>query len=238
MSDTLQIPYYERGRLTLAKMHERYSTTRAIVIYENDSRIIQSGQPDLYFHPSMAYVRMKRILRGETDRLLQVSGVQEGDSILDCTAGLCSDSLLFAHAIGESGKIVALESNALLAAIVQDGLACYAGEINEVNHAAKRIEIKHFDHFEYLKQAETNSVDIIYFDPMFQSPLESSASIQPLRAFANEQPITVAVIQEACRVARKCVVMKNNNRKAAFEHLGFNEVLLGGSNVAYGVIRI
>ena len=53
------------------------------------------------FHPSMGFVRLKRVLNGKPDPMLEASGMEEGDSVLDCTAGLGADALVFS---GKGGR--------------------------------------------------------------------------------------------------------------------------------------
>lgn len=56
---------------------------------------------------------MKRLRNGEPDTLLALAGVRPGDRIVDCTAGLGSDAIVFAFAVGDEGTVVALESAAI-----------------------------------------------------------------------------------------------------------------------------
>ena len=88
----------------------------------------------------------------------------------------------------------------------------------------RRIEVKLVEHTSYLQQQPDRSVDIIYFDPMFRQPLEqSSASSHCVRLLMMNRCIEIA-INEARRVARKAIVMKEHRHSAEFARLGFTHL--------------
>lgn len=236
-SEYLNCTYVERRNHTLIQIQKQRDDFELLVFYDSECRYLRVNQPDLFFHPSMGHVRVKRMLNGEMDRMVSISEIVEGDVVLDCTAGLCSDSLVFAKAVGDSGQVIAVESNPVLYFVLRDGIAHYHGEVNDINESLKRIKLIHSDHLQVLKQCESDSIDVVYFDPMFDEPMHDSQSMLPLRGLANERPLDLETIEQAIRVARRKVVMKNNKGSRAFEHLGFQEVVHGGTNIAYGVIN-
>ncbi|MNJ57372.1 hypothetical protein D3C77_529580 [compost metagenome] len=71
---------------------------------------------------------------------------------------------------------------------------------------------------------------------MFRDPVLESSSISPLRAFANNSRLETAAIVEACRVARKTVILKEKIGSGEFERLGFSVSERGQSKITYGVI--
>lgn len=228
-----------RGNLTVNKLLTLTDDKRLIVVTENEVRYYngQSETP-LYFHPSMAFVRVKRLRRGETDPLIQLSGCEEGDQIVDCTAGLASDSLVFAYAAGPTGSVTAIESEPVLCALVREGLSGYETSLPDVNEAMRRIEMINYNHLNYLSELSDKSVDIVYFDPMFRKPIHESSSMEPLRAVANMDELSIASIEQAKRVARKCVVLKEHQASGEFSRLGFERRHVNTSKIAYGVIQL
>ncbi|MDR2736472.1 MAG: protein-glutamate O-methyltransferase, partial [Gracilibacteraceae bacterium] len=82
-----------------------------------------------------------------------------------------------------------------------------------------------------------DSLDLVYFDPMFRNTREQSASLRPLKPWICQDPLNVASVQEACRTARR-VVLKERNGSPEFARLGFR-VLDGGrySSVAFGALE-
>lgn len=213
---------------------------------------LESGDIRLCFHPSMALIRLIQLQRGETDRFLKATGLQPGDIFLDATLGLGTDSLVAAHQVGERGRVIAVEHSPLLAALIQDGLsALNEGPVPNVQNpdkskawrnlslAAQRIEVQWGDHLKRLTQSLDSSMDVIYFDPMFRHTREQSASIRPLHQFSNAHPLQKEAVIEACRVARKRVVLKERKGSPEFSRLGFRICESGKySNVDYGIIEI
>ncbi|EJW15648.1 class I SAM-dependent methyltransferase [Paenibacillus alvei] len=230
--------YAERRNQTLPRMQRRYGDDEFLVYLNDCVRYLKLGSTELTYHPSMAYVRAKRILSGDADGMITASGIQPGDEVLDCTAGLAGDALVFAVAAGPNGRVTALESEPSLFALVHEGLQLYESGVEEVTQAMRRIQMKQADHLSMLRSLPSRSVDVVYFDPMFRSPVTSSASIDPLRTMANHEALTHEAIKEACRVARKRVVMKEVKNSEEFARLGFTRVLPSGAKLAYGVIDI
>ncbi|CAA7601936.1 Ribosomal RNA small subunit methyltransferase J [Acididesulfobacillus acetoxydans] len=210
-----------------------------------------SGE-SLYFHPSMALLRLLNIERGEPDRFLEACGLGRGDSLFDATLGLGSDALVGAWAVGSTGSVRAVERSGILAALVGDGLndlrRTTAGLRKSpekerawahLREAAGRIEAHWGDHLEELRKMPAQAVDVVYFDPMFRHTRSRSAAIQPLQRWAEKEPLSRDSVREACRVARKRVVMKERKGSPEFERLGF-EVFPGGrySSVDFGIVDL
>lgn len=73
---------------------------------------------------------------------------------------------------------------------------------------------------------------------MFDTPIEKSSHLQPLRFFAERCSLTKETINEGKRVAKKFVIVKNN-RNYDFSQLGITETFSKkSSNVKYGIIRL
>lgn len=235
-ADRLEARFVPRRKFSIPQLMDRYHTEKVILVGKDGLKAYLNSEPPVFFHPSTAFVRAKRILRGEIDIMLQAAGISAGDSVLDCTAGLASDSIVFSLAAGEQGNVISLESEQLLSFLVEEGLKSYVSSLEPVNQAMRRIQILHRNHYDYLKEAETASVDIVYFDPMFRQPIEESSGIYPLRRIANPKAVDPDSIREALRVARKCVVLKEHRDSGEFERLGFSSIIRSNTKIAYGVI--
>ncbi|MBT2575379.1 class I SAM-dependent methyltransferase [Bacillus sp. ISL-51] len=212
---------------------------------ENDLLVIGKERFELYtkrggkffFHPNTAMFRAKRFLRGEVEPMLKASGLSEGDSFLDCTLGLASDAILASMAVGESGTVVGVEKNKLVSLLVKTGLHTWETDIETLQTAMKRIKVEHADCAAYLQSLPDSSVDVIYFDPMFHEPIETSDGIGPLRAFA-EDGFNEECIQHAVRAARKCVVLKDHWKSPRFERYGFKVLKRKTALFHFGVIHV
>ncbi|GGF89679.1 class I SAM-dependent methyltransferase [Paenibacillus abyssi] len=237
LADEFSAVYATRRNHSLKKLMEQHNDPKLLVVSDHDLRYYDGQEPPLYFHPSMAFVRIKRLRKGESDPMLDVSGCAPGDHVLDCTAGLASDAFVFSYAVGPQGKVTALESEPVLAAIIREGMRLYDTGFEDANEALRRIEVRSEDHRETLGLLPDNSYDIVYFDPMFRKPIEQSSSLQPLRSLANHHELLAVSVHEARRVARKAVVLKEHKDSPEFERLGFKRVHVNTSKIAYGVIR-
>jgi 16S rRNA (guanine1516-N2)-methyltransferase len=234
----LQAPFVPRRNQTLRGMQSKYSADGVLVVTPKELRYVSEGLPPLFFHPSMALIRVKRLRDGGHDALVTVSGVMPGNSVLDCTAGLSSDSLVFSYAVGSEGRVTAVEASEVLHTIVREGLQTYETGLPDIDAAMRRIEPVLGLHDEVLKHMDDKSVDIVYFDPMFEQAVFTSSSIKPLRSQAHREPLSEAAVLNAIRVARKKVVLKDHRDSGEFERLGFIRTRVSSSAVAYGVIHI
>lgn len=226
-----------RQNASMNALRKQYNADRILLVTRDELRCYIDEASPIFFHPSMAHVRVQRLIRGEGDVMLKAADVVEGDTVLDCTAGLASDSIVFSYAVGHTGRVIALDSEPELCLLLREGLETYNSDVDVLNEAMRRIEVKYADHYEYLKQMQDKSVDIIYFDPMFRVPLTASNSISPLRGIANPDALTLDTVKEAKRVARKCVLMKEASFSEEFKRLGFPSIVSSGTKIAYGVIQ-
>ncbi|HAM80456.1 class I SAM-dependent methyltransferase [Ornithinibacillus bavariensis] len=192
----------------------------------------------LFFHPNLAMVRAKRVLKGENDPLIQTAKLKEGMKFLDCTLGLASDSIIASLAVGTSGAVTGLEGNDLLYLLAREGLKDFSTGNREIDTAMKRINVVNIDHLEYLRQTPDKSYDVVYFDPMFQEAIESSSGINSIREQALCTDISSEVITEAKRVATQCILMKDHYKSTRFKRLGFTQHRRKTSLFHYGTIEL
>ncbi|MBD2847615.1 class I SAM-dependent methyltransferase [Paenibacillus sp. IB182496] len=236
VAEELGAAYAERGDHSLARLRRRQSCDRLLIVSEREVRYDDGHAPPFFFHPSMALVRIKRLLAGERDTLVAVSGCRPGDVVLDCTAGMAADAAVLAHAAGPGGRVTALESRQLPALLVREGLATYRTGLPAADAALRRVTLRWCDHVDELRRLPADSCDIVYFDPMFRRPIHESSALQPLRPVADDRPLSPQAIAEARRVARRVVVLKEHAASGEFERLGFDVRAVNHANTAYGVI--
>jgi len=228
-----------RKGMSVRKLLELSGDNRVIIVTDTETRFYSHPEePPLFFHPSMALIRAKRLRKGESDPLVELSRCKPGDRIIDCTAGMAGDALVFAYAAGDTGEVTAIESEPVLCALVREGLKHYDTGLPDVNEAMRRIEMHCGNHAEYLASQPDKSADIVYFDPMFRQPIMESAAIGAFRSLANMDELGHEVVEQAKRVARKTVIMKENGISDEFSRLGFTRSEFKSSKIAYGVITI
>ena len=227
-----------RGNDSLEELRSTYDVD-AVLVARQGLLTLVTAEGELFFHPGMAHLRIKNLLLGHGDHLVRALGLTEGVHVLDCTLGTGADAIVESFAVGESGRVTALESNALIAAVIADGLAHALGDNYEMHAAMRRIQVHHADALTFLRTAAEDSYDVVYFDPMFRRPLHESAGMNALRGLADPRALTEETIAEARRVARCRVVMKERRESAEFARLGFTEITGGRySRIAYGVMEL
>jgi 16S rRNA G966 N2-methylase RsmD len=235
----LGCPFAQRKQSSLPRLKREYGSPDIVVATTLGLRYFSDESKDpFFFHPSTAQVRVKRLLHGMTDGLLEAAGVQEGDTILDCTAGLCSESILFAYAAGPGGDVTALESEPLIALLVGEGLQAYESGLEVLDQAMRRVKVIQTDHLSELRKRPDNSADVIYFDPMFRQTIEETNALAPLKIIANSSELQAEAVLEARRVARRRVVLKEHRESGEFARLGFRKLLRSNTKIAYGVMDI
>ncbi|WP_027717244.1 class I SAM-dependent methyltransferase [Desulfovirgula thermocuniculi] len=231
-------PLVPRENLSLKALEEKYGARGVLVVAQRRASFYTGGV-EVFFHPSMAKLRIAEIKTGKTDQMVKAMDLRPGEEVLDCTLGLGVDAIVASFVVGPAGRVVGVESSPVLAALVEHGLGYYCDRLpREVLEAMRRIEVICGDHLSYLKGLPAESFDVVYFDPMFREPLHRSPAIGPLRALANDAPLARQAVEEAVRVARRRVVMKERRGSREFARLGFTCVQGGKSSpVAYGVIE-
>ncbi|MFY4776067.1 class I SAM-dependent methyltransferase [Metabacillus sp. RGM 3146] len=192
----------------------------------------------LFFHPNSAMFRVKRLLRNEKDPFAEALGLMEGKTVLDCTMGLGSDSIVASYIVGNKGKVIGLEGDAMISYLVKTGLASYQSGLKQLDESMKRIKVIHTDHLDYLKNCRTNEFDVIFFDPMFEEEIEEASNFSPLKSLALYSPLTKEAIHEAKRAAKEKVVLKDHWKSSRFEELGFRQIKRKSSKFHYGVIEM
>ena len=234
----LNIPFVERQNLSIAALAQLHDVKYVLIAKQNFLRLATTNN-EIFFHPSLAHLRIKNSLKGEGDRLIEAMGLQRGMTVLDCTLGLGADAIVESFAVGEEGSVVALEVNPYLAAVVEHGLQNFIDDNDNVVQAMRRVKVVNADYMEFLKGAADNSFDVVYFDPMFRHPLERSTALNPLRDIADHRAVTLKAIVEARRVARCRVILKENAKSLEFNRLGFERICGGKySPIHYGVIDL
>ncbi|WP_214823667.1 class I SAM-dependent methyltransferase [Exiguobacterium algae] len=235
---TYDIRFVERRKQSIQTLMERFG--QGVLVF--DKRRVEftpyGAEEPFFFHPSSSVFRIKQLVRGGHDPLVDAANIKAGDHVLDCTLGLGSDSIVMSHVVGPTGTVTGLESEFITAQLVQEGLAVWVEKDNAVNEAMRRIQVIHREALDYLKTCEDGQYDVIYFDPMFEKTISESVHLNPLRAIANPTPLHDEVINEAYRVAKKRIVLKAHFESEAFEKYHFKRLIRKTSKFHYGFIDI
>lgn len=231
VADRLDLPYVERtGPLA--------PEAGPALVVTKERLVIETSAGQLFFHPGMSRHRIRALEQGRNDVMIEAMGLTAGQSVLDCTLGLGADALVAAFVVGEAGRIVGVEAVPALAEVVRIGLATYQFKHAPIVEAMRRIEVVCADHGQYLSSLPDNCYDVVYFDPLFREPVRETIHMQPWRELGEQKPLTRETLREACRVAKRRVVVKERSDGQVFEELGITNVVGGkSSRIAYGVLE-
>jgi 16S rRNA (guanine1516-N2)-methyltransferase len=207
----LGAPYVPRHSDSLASVIARTEADQLLLVCVNRIGLHDTTTgTEYFFHPNMISVRAHHQMRGERDLFLEATGLESGDSHLDCTLGFAAEATLAAITVGIEGTVVGLESVPALAAVTQEGLQTFPMPQPQIAQAMRRVQVVTADYREYLKKCDSDIFDVVYFDPFFHERLSGAeTSVSPLAHFGNNAPLESEAVQEARRVARRCVVIKH-----------------------------
>lgn len=238
LADLLDLTYRERHKKPISEL--LLEDTPVVVISKNQLTIHFNEEQEHRFHLSMAQLRILRLQRGEGDHLVKAIESLSADSsnsisIVDCTLGLGSDSIIMSYAF-PNAHIIGLEASYPIWLSTWFGLKSFTHEDMSVTNALRRIDARHDNFGSYLQRLPNHSVDILYFDPMFEVPIEESPQFKPLRGHTSEGKITKSIIGEAKRVSRLGFIIKERPFSSIFQNFPPSKWVGGKySRIGYGV---
>ncbi|WP_416150869.1 class I SAM-dependent methyltransferase [Salipaludibacillus sp. HK11] len=233
-----KLRFEERNKRSVQSMMEQYKTT-IFVVRSLRVEAHRIGEPHpFFFHPNAAMFRAKRWYYHEDDPFVSTCQIERGDIYVDATLGLASDAQLASMAVGEEGKVIGLEASPIIATLVHEGLASYESNFQPLNEAMRQIDVVNIEHTDWMRAEADDSVDIVYFDPMFEAEVKKSDGFQALREYSSRPTLTDEVINEAKRIAKKRIVLKDHFRSTRFESLGFKVLNRPSATYHFGVIEL
>ncbi|MDG4656300.1 class I SAM-dependent methyltransferase [Ectobacillus antri] len=238
VADELNGTFVKRNDATIHDMHTKYEEDILVAGKNRLEMYPRGGDSSFFFHPNSASFRIKRLMRGEHDPFVQATGLQAGMTFLDCTLGMASDSIVASYITKEAGRVVGTEANRYMAYIVEKGLLSWQSDIPEINEAMHRVTVMHTEHLTYLQTCETDSFDVVYFDPMFEESILESDGLKGLKRYALYDDIIADTIEEALRVAKQRVVLKDHFRSERFTKYGFTPIRRKTAKFHFGVREI
>ncbi len=229
-------PVVERKKQSVARMQEQYAAD-VLVAGKNRYELYRRGmQEPFFFHPNSAAFRLKRLVKGETDPMIEAAQLRLGDSFLDCTLGLASDSIVAASSVGETGKVLGVEADEAVAFITGRGLRSFPTHSEQLVDAMNRIEVVSSVADTFLRSQPDASWEIVYIDPMFHQPIEESSNFTPLRQAGVHSQLTEEWMQQALRVCRRRVVVKDRFDSPVFERFNMERRLRPNTKFHFGYI--
>lgn len=163
-----------------------------LVVTRGGLRVRHRGA-DRGWHPGLFHTLIDA---GAAHPWVRLSGLRAGHRVVDCTLGLGTDARFLAAWTGE--QVVGLETVGALCALTDEGLAGVGADVRVV----------HADATAWLADQPDRSVDVVVADPMF--PRGGRApSLEVLRWLGDPAPVDLPWRDQALRVARVAVVLKD-----------------------------
>jgi len=182
----------------------------AIYVVGNREDSIENKEGNLKWHPNMTSFKIRDLHLRKSNPMFEAMKLQVGDRVLDCTLGLGGDALFISSFVGKDGLVLGLEGDPLIAKLTERGLKNYFQNEFFLNDAANRIKVMNIRYEDFLNQIYEGhrAFDVIYFDPMFQTNIESSSAMKSVKSFAIGDCLDPSILEKAIRLSRKSVVVK------------------------------
>lgn len=226
-----------RNKQSVKKLMATYSSDFLVAGKERYELYKQEMSEPLFFHPDTAPFRLKRLMKGESDPLVDVCQLKLGTTFLDCTLGLATDSIVASFAVGAIGEVKGIEADPDVAFITATGLKQFEPKFQELQDAMRRISVIQDSAISFLSRLPDSSWDVVYLDPMFSQPISESTSFAALRQAGVHGALTEEWVMEAKRVSRKRVVVKAHFRDPVFEEFGFVQLKRPNTKFHFGFIE-
>ena len=246
-AESQDFAYVPRGKRTIQDLMDEYGED--FLVYSSRGPQIDRPEGSHFFSLNMAELRIQNLRKGQRDHLLEaLMGVKEYDlrpaaaqppiSVLDCTCGFGADAAVASFGLPAGSRVDALEVSPLLEAVTAWGFSHFVHKKDDVTAALRRISLRCGDYRDYLLSDEGPVYDVLYFDPMFQRPVEASCQVQPVRAIMEHGGLTRDLIERALQKARRRVVIKERDFRQLCRD--FPDVALYGgkySRIGYAVLE-
>jgi 16S rRNA (guanine1516-N2)-methyltransferase len=147
-------------------------------------------------------VLSRRRQSGKLQGLVRACQPTTGMRIVDATAGWGRDAALLASF---GAHVIMIERHPIMAALLADALT-------RLPENTLRMLLKCQDAFDYLQTLQADEYpDVIYLDPMHPARQKSALvkkEMQALQQLIGPQDDVLALLNQACQIARKRVVVK------------------------------
>ncbi|MFT7520158.1 MAG: 16S rRNA (guanine1516-N2)-methyltransferase [Kiritimatiellia bacterium] len=182
------------------------------------------GERQFRWHPGLLHTRIEA---GWSHPMVRAMRLAPGDRVLDCSLGLGTDAMFMTRLTGQ--PVVALEMIPALALLTREGLRGYG--VQDIHVIC--TESAHF-----MASLPDNCFDVVQGDPMFPKGTGVTPSLEGVRQIAHASPLSLEWVQQAVRVARKTVVVRDIDRGSLLEMLGAPEIFrVRKGRPRYGVWR-
>lgn len=197
------------------------SVAKALLVLTGEGWFLKDQHGECGFTPGLATVRVKRLRDGvqQPDGLVVLGELGPGDSVIDATLGASVDALVCSHVVGARGRVVGFEASMPLFVLAREGLRTF-----RISPTACAVEPRFGLAHELLATYAPASVDVVFFDAMFERPKRATSHFEMLRRYAVHDQLQRDTLELARTVARRWVVVKCGRYGPEFKRLGLDPV--------------
>lgn len=232
VADRLGVDFVPRTEHLRPMMAARGATHAYVISTKGEA--LRDGQTELVIGPGLFH-QLSDV--GDMHPLARACRPVDGapiETVVDATLGLGKDAIHLAELLGCT--VLGLEASPILFSLVEAGLGRLALDERPWAAAARRVTAVLADSRDWLAGAPAGSADIVYLDPMFESPHKSAPGFGLLRDVALSGPLTPDWIAAATRVARRRVVVRLGKGEGAALTEGWS--LVRGKSVDYKYLDV
>lgn len=182
---------------------------------------VKMARREYRWHPGLLHTRMNA---GWSHPLVRAMDLKVGDEVLDCTLGMGTDAA-FLSAMTQS-VVTGVEINPAIALMTREGLTT----------AGHRVVVVNADARHFIETLPSRSFDVVQGDPMFPKGTGVTNSLDVLRQVGHYEPLGLEWLEQAKRVARKRVVVRDISKGQLLEAMNPDQILdVGRKRPRYGV---
>lgn len=171
---------------------------------------LKTADRDYRWHPGLLHTRVEA---GWAHPLVRAMALRPGDRVLDCTLGLGTDASFLALLTG--APVIGIEVHTGLALMAQEGL----------RNTGRAVRVVNADAHTFLAGLPDRSFDIVWGDPMFPAGAAVTHSLDLVRLVGSHAPLGPRWLEQALRVARHRVVMRDIAGGTLLERLSPDDIL-------------
>jgi hypothetical protein len=189
---------------------------------------LRSPNQHIFVHEGMMKLKSQPGKDHPLCRAVAPDGAPPVARVVDATMGLAGDAIQLAIVLGL--EVEGIEASPVICALLEEGFQRLARETPlKWRDAFTRLSVTEGRALDVLRTMPGGSRPVVYFDPMFATPLGAAPGFDVFRRVAEHAPLDEATLLEAIRVASDRVVVKvaHGERATAEVQPGYNRRVCG-----------
>ena len=187
---------------------------------------LRSPEEHIFVHEGMMKLKTQPGKDHPLCRAVAPEGAPHVSRAVDATMGLAGDAIQMSIVLGI--EVAGIETSPVICCLLEEGFKRLQREVPSKWRAAfARLSVAEGRAVDVLSKMENAREQVVYFDPMFATPLGAAPGFDVFRRVAEHAPLDEATLSEAIRVASDRVVVKVAHGERASVEPGFNRRVCG-----------